>query len=209
MKFIGLTGGVGAGKTTVLKAIRQMYRVRILIADEIAHEQMEPGTVCYKRLHEVFCGCDIWRDDGSINRSKLAQLLFSDEEKRQMLNGIVHPAVKEYILGEVEKERQKGCCEYVILEAALLIEDHYDALCDELWYVYASPQTRKKRLMEDRGYSEQKVDQMFAAQLSDETYRKYCRVVIDNDRDETYMMEQIQRFGTDRNGEGTEQFRTD
>ena len=107
MKFIGLTGGVGAGKTTVLKAIRQMYRVRILIADEIAHEQMEPGTTCYKRLHEVFGGYDIWRDDGSINRPKLAQLLFSDEDKRQTLNGIVHPAVKEYILGEVEKERQK------------------------------------------------------------------------------------------------------
>ena len=108
MKFIGLTGGVGAGKTTVLKAMKQMYRVRILIADEIAHEQMEPGTMCYKRLHEAFGSCDIWRENGSINRSKLAQLLFSDEEKRRTLNGIVHPAVKEYILGEVEKERQKG-----------------------------------------------------------------------------------------------------
>ena len=75
MKFIGLTGGVGAGKTTVLKAIRQMYRVRILIADEIAHEQMEPGTMCYKRMHEAFGNCDIWLDDGSINRPKLAQLL--------------------------------------------------------------------------------------------------------------------------------------
>lgn len=194
MKFIGLTGGVGAGKTTVLKMISQMYRVRILIADEIAHEQMEPGTVCYKRLHEVFGGCDIWRDDGSINRPKLAQLLFSDEEKRQILNGIVHPAVKEYILGEVEKERQKGYYDYVILEAALLIEDHYDTLCDELWYVYASEQTRKRRLMADRGYSEQKVEQIFAAQLSDETYRKYCRAVIDNDRDEQHVKEQIKQL---------------
>ena len=194
MKFIGLTGGVGAGKTTVLKAIRQMYRVRILIADEIAHEQMEPGTMCYKRMHEAFGNCDIWLDDGSINRPKLAQLLFSDEEKRRTLNGIVHPAVKEYILGEVEKERQKGHFEYVILEAALLIEDHYDTLCDELWYVYASEQTRKKRLMADRGYSEQKVEQMFAAQLSDETYRSYCRVVIDNDRDEQYVLEQIKQL---------------
>lgn len=194
MKFIGLTGGVGAGKTTVLKAMRQIYRVRILIADEIAHEQMEPGTVCHKRLNEVFGGCDIWRDDGSINRLKLAQVLFSDEEKRRTLNGIVHPAVKEYILGEVAKERQKGYYECVILEAALLIEDHYDALCDELWYVYASPQTRKKRLMADRGYSEQKVEQMFAAQLSDETYRKYCRVVIDNDRDEPYVLAQIKQL---------------
>ena len=59
MKFIGLTGGVGAGKTTVLKAMKQMYRVRILIADEIAHEQMEPGTMCYKRLHEAFGSCAV------------------------------------------------------------------------------------------------------------------------------------------------------
>ena len=194
MKFIGLTGGVGAGKTTVLKVMKQMYRVRILIADEIAHEQMEPGTPCYKKLHEVFGEFDIWREDGSINRPKLAQLLFSDEEKRLILNGIVHPAVKTYILGEVEKERQKGFYEYVILEAALLIEDHYDTLCDELWYVYASEQTRKKRLMSDRGYSEQKVEQIFAAQLSDETYRSYCRVVIDNDRDEAYVLEQVKQL---------------
>ena len=123
-----------------------------------------------------------------------AELLFSDEEKRQILNGIVHPAVKEYILGEVEKERQKGYYDYVILEAALLIEDHYDTLCDELWYVYASEQTRKRRLMADRGYSEQKVEQIFAAQLSDETYRKYCRAVIDNDRDEQHVKEQIKQL---------------
>ena len=194
MKFIGLTGGVGAGKTTVLKAMEQMYRVHILIADEIAHEQMEPGTMCYKRLHEAFGSCDIWRENGSINRSKLAQLLFSDEEKRRTLNGIVHPAVKEYILGEVEKERQKGYYEYVILEAALLIEDHYDTLCDELWYVYASEQTRKKRLMADRGYTEEKVERIFAAQLSDEVFRKYCSVVIDNDRDEQYVLEQIKQL---------------
>lgn len=194
MKFIGLTGGVGAGKTTVLKAMKQMYRVRILIADEIAHEQMEPGTMCYKRLHEAFGSCDIWRENGSINRSKLARLLFSDEEKRRTLNGIVHPAVKEYILGEVEKERQKGYYEYVILEAALLIEDHYDTLCDELWYVYASEQTRKKRLMADRGYTEEKVERIFAAQLSDEVFRKYCSVVIDNDRDEQYVLEQIKQL---------------
>lgn len=194
MKFIGLTGGVGAGKTTVLKAMKQMYRVRILIADEIAHEQMEPGTMCYKRLHEAFGSCDIWRENGSINRSKLAQLLFSDEEKRRTLNGIVHPAVKEYILGEVEKERQKGYYEYVILEAALLIEDHYDTLCDELWYVYASEQTRKKRLMADRGYTEEKVERIFAAQLSDGVFRKYCSVVIDNDRDEQYVLEQIKQL---------------
>lgn len=194
MKFIGLTGGVGAGKTTVLKAMKQLYKVRILIADEIAHEQMEPGTPCYKKLYEEFAEDDIWRDGGEINRPQLARLLFSDEEKRKILNGIVHPAVKEYILGEVEKERQKGYYDYVIVEAALLIEEGYDKLCDELWYVYTSPENRKKRLMADRGYSEQKVEQMFAAQLSDEVYRRYCRVVLDNNQDEEYVLEQIKQL---------------
>lgn len=194
MKFIGLTGGVGAGKTTVLKMMEQMYRVRILIADEIAHEQMEPGTLCYQKLREACGHCDLWNAEGRIDRPKLAGLLFSDGEKRQMLNGIVHPAVKEYILDEVEQERRSGYYDYVILEAALLIEDHYDALCDELWYVYASAQTRKKRLMANRSYSGQKVEQIFDAQLPDEIYRNACRVVIDNDRDEQYVLEQIKQL---------------
>ncbi len=191
MKFIGLTGGVGAGKTTVLKAMKQLWRVRILIADEIAHEQMEPGTPCYKKLHEAFGADNIWLRDGSIDRQGLARLLFSDDEKREQLNGIVHPAVKQYILGEVEKERQAGDYDYVIVEAALLIEGHYDELCDELWYVYASEETRKKRLMADRGYSAQKVDQIFAAQLPEAVYRQHCAVVIDNDRDMDHVLEQI------------------
>ena len=194
MKFIGLTGGVGAGKTTVLKAMKQLWRVRILIADEIAHEQMEPGTPCYKRLREVFGADDIWLRDGSIDRQGLAGLLFSDDEKRKQLNEIVHPAVKQYILGEVVKERQAGNYDYVIVEAALLIEEHYDELCDELWYVYAPEETRKKRLMADRGYSAKKVEQIFAAQLPEAVYRQHCAVVIDNDRDMDHVLEQITRL---------------
>ena len=144
MKFIGLTGGIGAGKTTVLKAMRQLSRVRILIADQIAHEQMEPGTVCYRRLHERFGSEDIWRDGGGFHRERLAELIFSDEKKRRELNAIVHPAVREYILGEVEKERQAGIYDYVILEAALLIEERYGEVCDELWYVYTKEETRTR-----------------------------------------------------------------
>lgn len=194
MRLIGLTGGVGAGKTTVLKALQQFFHARVLIADEIAHELMEPGTPCYRKLREVFASEDIWLRNGCINRPKLAQVLFSDETKRETLNAIVHPAVKEYICGEAEKERQAGVYECVVVEAALLIEEHYDKICDELWYVYASPETRKKRLMENRGYSAEKVAQMFAAQLSDEVFRSHCTVVIDNDRDEAHVLKQIKKL---------------
>ncbi len=191
MKFIGLTGGVGAGKTTVLKALAQMAQVRVLIADEIAHELMEPGNSCYRSLHEIFSMEDIWRSDGCIDRAALAKLLFSDEKKREQLNAIVHPAVKQFIINEVERERAIGERELVILEAALLIEEHYDAICDELWYVFASKETRERRLIEQRGYSKEKVEQIFAAQLSEEEYRAHCARVIDNDGDLTHVIEQL------------------
>lgn len=180
MKFIGITGGVGAGKSTILAYLRKNYRIRTLIADEVAHEIMEPGYDCYIRLQKEFEKEKIWRQNGRLNRKRLAEIIFADEEKRERLNNIVHPAVKEYILKEVEKERRSGSTDYVVLEAALLIEDGYDKICDELWYVYVTEENRRKRLIENRGYSDEKIEQMFAAQLSEGEYRRHCRVIIDN-----------------------------
>ncbi len=180
MKFIGITGGVGAGKSTILAYLRKNYRVRTLIADEVAHDIMEPGYDCYVRLQKEFAQEKIWLHNGRFNRQRLAEVIFADDEKRERLNNIVHPAVKEYILKEVEKERRSGSTDYVVLEAALLIEDGYDKICDELWYVYVTEENRRKRLIENRGYSDEKIAQMFAAQLPEGAYRRHCQVIIDN-----------------------------
>lgn len=180
MKFIGITGGVGAGKSTILAYLRKNYRVRTLVADEVAHEIMEPGYDCYVRLQKEFAQEKIWLHNGRFNRQRLAEVIFADEEKRERLNSIVHPAVKEYILKEVEKERRSGSTDYVVLEAALLIEDGYGQICDELWYVYVTEENRRKRLIENRGYPDEKIEQIFAAQLSEGEYRRHCQVVIDN-----------------------------
>ncbi len=180
MKFIGITGGVGAGKSTALAYLRENYRVRTLVADEIAHDIMEPGFDCYTKLQKEFARERIWQTNGRINRQRLADIIFADEEKRRRMNEIVHPAVKEYIIQEVEKERRIGSTEFVVLEAALLIEEGYDKICDEIWYVYVTEENRKKRLMKNRGYSEEKIEQIFASQLSDREYRRHCSVVLDN-----------------------------
>ncbi len=180
MKFIGITGGVGAGKSTILAYLRENYRVRTLIADEVAHDIMEPGYDCYVRLQKEFAKEKIWLSNGRINRRRLADVIFADETKRERLNSIVHPAVKEYILQEVEKERRSGSTDYVVLEAALLIEDGYGQICDELWYVYVTEENRRQRLVETRGYSDEKIGQIFAAQLSDSDFRRHCQVIIDN-----------------------------
>ena len=85
-----------------------------------------------------------------------------------------------YVIDEMNRERAAQTHEVLILEAALLIEEHYDEICDELWYIYTTEENRRARLKASRGYSDAHVDRIFASQLSEEEYRRHCRVVIDN-----------------------------
>ncbi|MCD8333451.1 MAG: dephospho-CoA kinase [Clostridiales bacterium] len=180
MLFIGITGGVGAGKSAILSYMRENYHCRVMLADEVAHDLMEPGSVCHEKLRTLFGADDVWEADGRFDRAKLAAVLFSDEKKRTALNGIVHPAVKEYVIGQYQAEKERGELDCLVLEAALLIEENYDAVCDELWYIYTSEENRRMRLKENRGYSDAKVDSIFASQLSEEVFRAHCAEEIDN-----------------------------
>lgn len=193
MKFIGITGGVGAGKSEILSYLGKKTGVRVMLADEIAHELMEAGTDCYKCLRQTFNDEDIWNSDGSFNREKLAKVIFSDKLKRDIMNSVVHPAVKEYVVRQQEYEKERGELSLLVLEAALLIEEHYDKICDELWYIYTSEENRRDRLKASRGYSDEKIDNIFKSQLSEEEYRKYCAVVIDNNGSVEAAFEQIDK----------------
>lgn len=187
MQVIGITGGVGAGKSAILEYLEENYRVKNLEADRIAQMLMEPGTECYRKLLK-FLPVEVYNEDETINRPALAAELFGSEELRQRVNEAVHPAVKEYILNQIEEQKRLGGLDFIIIEAALLIEDHYDEICDELWYVYTTEENRKQRLMKTRGYSEEKVAQIFESQLPETSYRKHCQVVIDNNgtKEETF-----------------------
>ena len=107
MKFIGITGGVGAGKSAVLDYLATKPGVRVMLADEIAHELMEPGTDCYEQIRKTFPNEDIYREDGHFDRMKLAKVIFSDEKKRVQMNEIVHPAVKRYVIAEADRGDRK------------------------------------------------------------------------------------------------------
>lgn len=188
MKMIGVTGGVGAGKSEILAYIEKKYNARILLADEIAHMLMEPGTECYQKLRQVFGNSDLYQNDGRFDRKKLAEEIFRKPDMREKLNRIVHPAVKKEIIRIQKEEQEKKQISYLILEAALLIEERYDKICDELWYVYTAKEKRRSRLKENRGYSDEKIDGIFASQLPEQTYREFCRITIDNNgqRDKTF-----------------------
>ena len=191
MKFIGITGGVGAGKSAVLDYLATKPGVRVMLADEIAHELMKKGTACYDKILAAFKDADILDASGEFDRGKLAFVIFSDEKKREKMNGIVHPAVKEYVKEQYRLEKARGQLSCLVLEAALLIEEHYDEICDELWYIYTREEIREARLMESRGYSKEKVQQIFSSQLKEAEYRKHCSVVIDNNEGLEEMQRQI------------------
>lgn len=187
MKFIGITGGVGAGKTEILNYLSAQDGIKVMLADEIAHDLMEKGTGCNLKLQELFKKDAVFDAEGNINRNRMAEVIFSDDKKREALNLIVHPAVKEYVTEVAKKEKEAGTLRILVLEAALLIEEGYDKICDELWYIYTSEENRKIRLMKNRGYSEEKVRNIFESQLKEEEYRRFCKIVIDNNgtKDET------------------------
>lgn len=179
MKVIGITGGIGTGKSTILNVLQKEYNAFIVETDKLAHQLMSPREDVYHAIIDTF-GEGILDDDRTIHRGKLGSIVFRDKEKLRQLNEIVHPAVKCYILDDIESKKTQGNVEYYVIEAALLLEDGYKAICDEIWYIYASQSIRIQRLIEGRGGDEEKWMQVIANQSSEEYYRSNCDVTIDN-----------------------------
>lgn len=179
MRLIGVTGGVGAGKSEVLNYIKKHYKCRIYLADEVAHLVKVKGEDCYYELVSLL-GEDILQEDGEINKSAMAAKIFADDALLEQVNEIVHPQVRIYLEKRIREAQEDVDTEIMFIEAALLIEAGYKELVDELWYIYADVEVRKKRLMSSRGYSEEKIHQIMEAQLSEEVFRKECDFVIDN-----------------------------
>ena len=115
MRFIGITGGVGAGKSAILEYIDRMPDSRVMLADEIAHELMEPGSECYNRLKQLFAKEDVFLAEGGFDKLKLATVIFGDDRKRNMLNNVVHPAVKDYVIQQFEAEKNKGKLQILVI----------------------------------------------------------------------------------------------
>ena len=156
MKIIGITGGIGSGKSEVLAYMKREYGVYVCEADKVARNLQQKGTACYQAIVESF-GTEILDQEGELDREKLAEKVFYSHELLEQLNQLVHPAVKEDIREQIKTEREKGTGIFV-LEAALLLEDHYDEFCDRIWYVHTEKEIRISRLMKNRGYSREKAE---------------------------------------------------
>ena len=193
MYVIGITGGVGAGKSSVLEILKEECVCEIIKADDVANEIKKKGHSCYDKIVNLL-GDSILDADGEINKQLMAMMIFESEDKLKQVEAILHPAVKVYILDKIEYYKREGKIDYLFIEAALLIEDGYKLICDELWYIYASVATRTKRLMENRHYSMSKIESIMDSQLKEAEFRKNCECVIDNDGDLNKTKEDIKRI---------------
>ena len=180
---IGITGGAGCGKSTVVEYIKSIVQTEFIHCDVIAHRLMEPDGASYKALIEEY-GKGILEGTGehpeNISRAKLAGIALATSEKAKRLNEITHPLVQEAVLQKLSNLKSENYRGVAVIEAALLIEAGYQNMCDEVWYVHAPIQDRIVRMKENRGYSDEKIERLLAAQLSEEIFLRHADFVVEN-----------------------------
>jgi len=189
MRIIGVTGGVGSGKSSILRYLNEVYQAVIIEADEVGRRAQSAGEEAFQMIVDQF-GQDAVGINGELDRAFLAELIYDDDAKRNLMNSIVHPIVTKHILNQIEAERIKGTT-YVVVEAAILFESKLNKICDEVWYIYANESVRIERLMTNRHYSKEKCQMIMDSQLRHEEFIKLSNVCIDNSLTLEYAYKQI------------------
>jgi len=178
MKVIGLTGGIGSGKSTVSQFLAELG-AGILDADKIGHEAFKPDTEVWRKVVATF-GKQILAPNNDIDRKKLGKIVFGKLEPLSRLNQIMHPRIYDMIKAQLEEYQRQGM-RVVVLEAPLLLEAGWAPLVDEVWVTAASESTVLKRLKERTGLSEPESLARIHSQLPPEERLKRADVVINND----------------------------
>jgi len=178
MLTIGLTGGIGSGKSTVAKILGE-FGAPVLDADKVAHTTYAPGAPAYDAVIAAF-GAQVVAADRTIDRKKLGSIVFGNPERLNQLTAIVWPATRESIRRNVAELRARGSKLPIVVEAAILIEANWQSLFDEIWLVRASREQVVARIESQRGLKPAETEARIRAQLSDEERAKHATLVIEN-----------------------------
>lgn len=176
MKLIGLTGGVGSGKSTVAGILGDLGAA-IVDADEASHAVYAPGTAGFEAVVREF-GPDYVRD-GRVDRARLGRLVFDDEDARRRLNAIVHPLVRDWMAQRTVEAAERGA-EVIVQDVPLLYENGLEDVFSSVVLVYTPEEVQLERLVEGRGISQERARAMIAAQMPIEEKRRRAHHVIDN-----------------------------
>ncbi len=173
--IIGLTGGIGSGKSTAASHLESLGAVQI-DADAISRSLTAEGGKALPEIREKF-GDGVFNEDGTLNRRALGDITFTDQIARRTLEGIIHPAVQREMMERVDQAAEEGA-KVVIFNVPLLFETGMDALCDESWTMYVKPETQLKRVMERDGLTEEQAMARIESQMSADERAERANVVV-------------------------------
>lgn len=182
--ILEIFGGVGSGKSVILNYLKEKYKAEIIGMDETAHELYRPGEKGFAAVRELL-GDEVVAPDGTLDRKKMADILYREPALLDRLNGVIHPLVyqetEDRAKAFVRKAAEAGAPEpLVVIETALPKKVKSDIFA-EVWYVYTPKEIRKLRLMRDRGYSEERVREIMSRQMSDAEYSAIADWILEND----------------------------
>jgi dephospho-CoA kinase len=190
LKLIGLTGGVGSGKSTVAGMLRELG-AEVIDADDGAHAVYAPGTPGFDSVVREF-GTSFVRD-GGVDRRRLGELVFNDDDARKRLNAIVHPLVREWMADRTAEAAERGA-EVVVHDVPLLFENGLEAMYEEVILVYAPAGVQLERLLSGRGVPEDRARAMIATQMPMDEKRRLARLVVDNSGSREDTRQQVKRL---------------
>lgn len=182
--IIGVMGGVGSGKSEVLKYLESKYAAKIIEADKVTKDLMKKGSKMYEEIKKEFPEVFV---DEVIDNEKMAEIVFNNPHKLEKLNEITHPAT----INEIIKRIRESLNKYIVIESALFMGSEIEDLIDDMWFIYCDKNERIRRLVDTRGYSKDKAFAIISNQPADEDYNAVCDEFIDNTKSFDDTIEQI------------------
>lgn len=191
MMILGITGGIASGKSLVTEYFRQ-FNYPIIDADIVSREVVEPGEKGLEAVRNEF-GNEIITDSGDLNREKLGQIIFADEDKRDVLNNILHPIIWETIETRL-LEYKKQNADLIVMDIPLLFESNMLDIYDHTLVIYVPENVQLERLMARNGLSKEEARQRIEAQMPLEEKKRLADTVIDNSGIKENTFAQVERW---------------
>ena len=189
MLKIGLTGGIGCGKSTVTDLFNSLYNIPIIDADIISHQLVEPEQPALSQIQQKF-GKSIINQDGSLNRAKLKDIIFSDKEKKQQLEAILHPLIYQ----QMQLECSQQTAEYCILCIPLLIEANKKDVVDRILVVDCSIEMQKERVSQRDKLTSKQITSIISSQVSRKLRLSHADDIINNSNSTNLLAEQVKKL---------------
>lgn len=175
MKIIGITGSSGSGKSTVSKVLEKELKAKAIYADDIVKQMQQKGTKYFEKIVETF-GKDVTQEDGTLNRKKLAEIIFQDKAKKEKLDNLTY----KYVVEEIKKQVNNSKENYVIIDAPLLIESKLNEICNCVIAVISKKEEQIKRICKRDNIEENRAKLRLDAQKNNQFYQIYADYIVEN-----------------------------